>query len=240
MGLHAIGGRAPHIAGSAETADHLIGDQHHVIFLEHRLDLVPIRRGRENRAAGAHHGFGDHRRHGVGTLAEDALLERLSHARGECLFALPGLPESIPVRAIDVQDVRDRQVEIAVIVGKPGEAGARDSHAVIPLHPAQDLFLLRAADRIVVIPDQLDHGIVGLRARVHEEHFRHRHRRDAEKFLCELDPDVVRFGSEGVIVRQLEHLAVGGLRQPALGESKTPSPSVITIGPSVWCSFRLV
>ena len=34
---------APVVAGAPEAADHLVGDQQHVVFAQHRLDLLEIR-----------------------------------------------------------------------------------------------------------------------------------------------------------------------------------------------------
>jgi hypothetical protein len=59
-----------------------------------------------------------------------------------------------------MQHTGDRQIEVAVIVRQPGQAGAGDRNAVIALDPRDDLFLLRTAERIVVIPAELDRRVV--------------------------------------------------------------------------------
>ena len=87
------------------------------------------------------------------------------------------LAAAIVMRAFGVDDVFDRQIEIGVIGGQPGQAGGRQRHAVITAQPADDLLLFRPSERVVEIPHQLDRGIVRLRPRIGEKHLRHRHRR---------------------------------------------------------------
>ena len=55
----------------------------------------------------------------------------------------PSLREAVMMRAARVQHARDRQVEVEVIVRQAGERGGRDGHAVIGLHAADDLLLVR-------------------------------------------------------------------------------------------------
>src|SRR3546814_3093541 len=78
------------------------------------------------------------------------------------------------MRAVGVQDIGDRQVEIALVERQPGEARRGDGDAVIALDAADDLLLLGPAERIVAIPDHLDRGVVRLRAGIGEEGLRHR------------------------------------------------------------------
>src|SRR5581483_11261017 len=134
---------------------------------------------------------------------KDALIERFGKTRSECFFRFAGLSEAIPVGTIDVDNIRDWKIEIAVIVRQPGEARAGYGDAVIRLRAADDFLLLRTAERVVVIPDQLYRGVVRFRSGVDEEYLRHFDRRDAQKLFRELNSSVVRLVRERVIVRQL-------------------------------------
>jgi len=60
-----------------------------------------------------------------------------------------------------------------VVGGHAGHAGGGDGDAVIALHAADDLLLLRPPAGIVVVPDQLDGGVDGFGAGVGEKHLRH-------------------------------------------------------------------
>ena len=128
---------AEHRAEAAEAADHLVGDQQHVVLFQHRLDLGEIGARRHEHAAGAHHRLGDEGGHGVGPFALDQRVELFGEPGREGLLALAGLGEPVMMRAVGVQDAGDRQIEIAVIVGRPGEAGAGDGDAVIGLGAAR-------------------------------------------------------------------------------------------------------
>ena len=102
-----------------------------------------------------------------------------------------------------MQNIGDGQVEIAMIVRESREAGAGHGYAMIGLGSADDLFLARAADCIVVIPDQLDHRVVGFRPRVHKKYLGHGNRRDAQELFGEFDANIGRFMSERVVKGQL-------------------------------------
>ncbi len=167
--------RAPHVCGAVEPADDLVDDEQEVVFLEDRLDFVEIGRRRNDHAAGTHDRLGDEGGDRLGILAQDQLLEILGEPGRKRLLAFARMGEAVMMRAVGVDDAGDRQIEIALVCGKAGQACRGDGDAVIGFHPRNDLLLLRPAERVVVVPDQLHRRVVRLRAGVGEEHLRHRH-----------------------------------------------------------------
>src|SRR3546814_3962532 len=101
----------------------------------------------------------------------------------EVLLALAFLREAIVVRTTGVNDVRDRNVEVGLHVGHRGQAGGGDGDAVIALDAADDLLLLRPAQRVVVVPHHLDRGVVGLGAGVGEEHRSEEHTSELQSLM---------------------------------------------------------
>ena len=141
---------------------------------------------------------------------------------GELLLALAVLGEAVMVRAGGVQDVGDRQVEVGVVRGQAGERGRGDRDAVIASQARDDLLLLRPPERVVHVPDELDLGVVRLRAR----RSRRRPWRSAParspSALGELDRRVVAAAGEEVREGQLRHLLAGGLDELARSSSRAP------------------
>ncbi len=95
---------------------------------------------------------------------------------------------------------------------------------MIALDAADDLLLLRPAERVVVVPDELDDGVVRLRPGIREEHMIQPLRRDRGQALGEVDGRSVALVREGVIEGQLAHLVGRRLHQPLLSESEGSAP----------------
>ncbi|MNL37717.1 hypothetical protein D3C87_1598770 [compost metagenome] len=92
----------------------------------------------------------------------------------------------------------------------------------------RDYFLLlRATDGIVVVPDQLDSRVIGLRPGIGEEYFRHGRGRQRDQFFREADSRFIGFVSKRMIERQRAHLTVSCIRQPGLAktEGSTKQPT---------------
>jgi hypothetical protein len=167
------------------------------------------------------------RRDRLRTFLDDQRIEFVGEPRGEFLLALAVLREAVMVRAAGVQEARQAgHVEVAMVAGNAGERSGGDGDAVIGLHAADDLFLLRQAARIVEIPDELDLGVVGLRAGIAEEHLRDRHRRDLLELFGKLDRRIVAPAGEQMRERELAHLRRGSLDQflVAVAERRAPQP----------------
>ena len=163
--LEAEGGTAEHGSEPAEAADHLVRDHVDVVFPAdlHHLAKVPLRR--YDHAAGAHHRLGDEGGNRVRVLFANEILELVRQSPREFRFGLARMRQAVMVRASRVQNSRDRQIEIAVIVRQSRERGRCNGHTVIGIAAADDLLFARPAERIVHVPDELDLAVVRLRAR---------------------------------------------------------------------------
>src|SRR5262249_13960771 len=84
--------------------------------------------------------------------------------------------------------------------------GRRHGHAVISLLAANDLLFPRPPERVVHVPDELDLGIIRLRARGAEEHFRRRHRRDLLEPFGKLDRGIMALRGEEMAEGKLPHM----------------------------------
>ena len=165
MRLKAKRAATEHGAEPSETADHFIGDHVHIVLAANIHDLGEIVARRHDHAARAHHRFGDEGGDRVRSFAQDQLFELGGEPAAEIVLALARMRKAIMMRAARVQNARDRQIEIAMVVDQSGERGRGNRYAVIRLHPADDLLLSCASERVVHVPDELDLGVVRLRAR---------------------------------------------------------------------------
>ena len=136
----------------------------------------------------------------------------------------PGWAVAVVVVAAGMEDVRDRQIETLVHRRQAGERPRRHRDAVIAVLAGDDLLLLRLAASVVVVPDELDHVVVRLGARVREPHPRHRHRGHGEQPLGEIDGGHIRAMEERVVGRQLPHLCDRGLDQAFVAEPERRAP----------------
>ena len=114
------------------------------------------------------------------------------------------------MRAGGVEDPLDRQIEGLVEGGDAGQAAGGIGQAVIAAEPRDHLLLLRPAAQIVVIADQLEIGVVGVRARGAEEHLRQMPgagllAEQGQHPVGEPDDRLVRVRSEGVIIAEIAH-----------------------------------
>ena len=75
------------------------------------------------------------------------------------------------MRAGDVDEAGQRQVERLIAGRQAGHAGRRQADAVVAERAGEDLRLARPAAQLLVGADQLQRRLVRLRARVGEEHF---------------------------------------------------------------------
>ena len=224
IGFQVEGLGAPHIAGPAEAADHLVDHEQHVVAPEDALDLLEVGRGRDDHAARTHHRLGEEGGDGLRPLGEDQALQRVGAARGEFLFGFPVAPFTPVVRAVGVEETGERQIEPRVVRRHAGHTRRRCGDAVIAALPPDDLLLRRAADGVVVEPDQLDRGVDRLGARVGEEGARHRHRRQRLQAFGELHLGFVAPAVEPVIEGQRAHLAVRRLGEALVPEAERDAP----------------
>jgi hypothetical protein len=150
----------------------------------------------------------EERGHGVRAFINDQLIQRIRHACGERFLALAVLVFAIVVRELRVPHHRQRQAEIGVHVGLARDADGSNRIAVVAVLPADNLVLLRTAHSGLVIPGELDGRVVGFRARALEQRLGHRHGRELDQLLGEVDIRFVRPVPVGVVVAELAHLVV--------------------------------
>jgi hypothetical protein len=113
------------------------------VAAEDFLDFVPVSAWRHDHPAGAHQRFAEEGRDRLWAFAQDRLVKLFGEAGGKGLLALARLSEPPMVRAGNVDEIRQRQIEIAM-VPRVTIASARD-----------DLLLLPAAARIVIVTSRV-------------------------------------------------------------------------------------
>ncbi len=192
---------------------------------QHRLDGRVVAFGRHDHAARAHHGLHDHGADRVGALGLDQGFQ-VGHQLGHELGVRQAAAFPEPVRRRGVADEGEWQVEARVIAAQARQARGRDRHAVVAAVAGDDLLLGGPVADVVVIPDELDLRVVGVRARIAEEHLRHGHRRHLDQLLGQQDGRVGRHGGEEVVVGQLERLLLQRLGDlgPAVADVHAPEP----------------
>lgn len=162
--FHAVMVGAEHRAEAAETGHHLVSDQQDVVFLKHGLDLVPITPGRRYDAAGAEDGLADEGRDRFRTFREDHFLQLVGTKLRELFLAHRAVRAAEIIRRFGMQDRHARQVEGLVEEFEAGQTSGHDAGSVIAAPARDDLLLFRPPEDVVVIPDQLNVGLVGIGA----------------------------------------------------------------------------
>ena len=123
-----------------------------------------------------------------------------------------GLRLPVVVGRGGMQDRADRQVESGVEDGKAGEAARDHAASVVAPVAGDDLLLPWPADHVVVVPDQLHLGLVGIGAGEAEVHLAHVVRRQPQDAVGEADGRLVGMTRVGVEVGELLGLLVDGVR----------------------------
>ena len=95
---------------------------------------------------------------------------------------------------------------------------------MIALEAADDLLLVPFAERVGAVPHHLGGQVVGFRTGRGEVHLRHRHRRDLDQHLGEIDRRPMGLEAKGVVIGQLFHLRLGDSRQPLLAKTQRHRP----------------
>jgi len=128
------------------------------------------------------------------------------------------------MRRRDVQETVQRQAERRVVVIHPRQAGGGDGVAVIGPLMRDDLALFRFAHRMPVIPGDARRAVIAFRPRIGEPYLRHRHRRDFQQLLRQVDHRAVALVIGQMIIGQLRHLRGGGIHQPLLSVTQRQAP----------------
>ena len=213
-------------AQAPEAADDFVRNQQDVMALEHRLDGVPVALRRRDDAAGAEYRLADDGAHGLRTLALDQRLQLLGAVGGELAFAHLAPRSSVVVGRLGMQHALDRQIEVLMEGGQPGERTGGNAGAVIAALARDDLLLLRPASDIVVVAHQLDLGLVGIAAGESVVDLVEAVAGELGDTLGERDQRLVGVADIGVVVGEFLGLGVDGL-----GDLGTPVADVDAVEP---------
>ena len=141
-----------------------------------------------------------------GPFGQDHLLELVGAVLRELLLAHGAVGAAEIIRRLGVQDRRARQVEGVVEKVEAGQRPGHDARAVIAAPARDDLLLLRPAEHVVVVPDQLDVGLVGVGTRQAEIDAGHAFRRAVDDHLGERDRGLGAVADIGVVVGEVLRL----------------------------------
>ena len=114
VGAHAVMVRPEHRAETTEPRHDLIRDQQDVVFVQHRLNGLPVTCGRGHDAACAQHRFADESGDGVGAFAFDQRLKLGRAMGGELFFAHIQVGAAEVVGRFGMDDLRHWQIEFLV------------------------------------------------------------------------------------------------------------------------------
>ena len=209
--LDVIGFGAEPVTRAAKAGDHLIRDHQHVILAQDLLDLRKIAFGRKDHPAGTHHRLGNKGGHGVRAFGEDHLLELLRAPFREIALTHARFRVAPIVRRLRMENHRQRQIERRMEARQASQTGRRHRDPVIATHARDDFLLLGLAANIVVIPDQFDVGVVGVRARIAEEDLAHIIGRETNDAVREANRLFRPHREEAVVVGQILNLLGDGL-----------------------------
>ena len=163
IGLHIVVIGAKHRPQAAKACHHLIGHQQDVMALQHLLDRGPIALWWWHNAARAQDRLADKGRDGVSAFGQDQRLEAGCALGRKFKLGLIAVFATKVIGRIGVKDIVQRQIELVVKHRKPGHRPCHHPRAMIAAPARDDLFLLRTAKDVVVIPDQFDVGLIGIR-----------------------------------------------------------------------------
>ena len=208
--LHFVVLRTEVHAQPAETADHFIGNQQDVVLIEHLADFSPVAFWRWHDTAGAQYWFTDHRGNGIRTFGENHFFEFLCAVNRELLLAHRVIFATVVDRRNGVFDALQRQVEVGVEHRQAGHRTGCNARPVIATVTRDHLLLLFAAKDIVVVPNQLELGLVGIRAGHAVIDFAHALACELDDALRQLRHAFGRVANIGVVVRELLGLLVNG------------------------------
>ncbi len=204
--LHPVVVRAEHRPQTAKAGDDLIRDQQNVVLVQHLLHSGPIAFGRRHDAPGAQNRLPDEGGDGVGTFAFDQRFQFAHQVRGELCFAHVCVGAAVVIGRVGVHHLCQRQVELLVEQLQPSQRARHQTRPMIATPARDDLFLLGAAKDVVVVPDQLDVGLIRVRATKAEIDLAHAFGRAVEDHLAERDARLGAVADVGVVIGQFMRL----------------------------------
>ena len=204
--FHTVVIRAEHRAQTAKAGNDLIRDQQNVVLVQHLLHGGPIAFGRRHDAPGAQNRLPDESGDGVGTFAFDQRLKLTYQMRGELRFAHVRVGAAVVIGRVGVDHLCQRQVELLVEQLQPSQRARHQTRPMIATPARDDLFLLGAAKDVVVVPDQLDVGLIRVRTAKAEIDLAHAFGRAVEDHLGQGDARLGAVADIGVVIGQFMRL----------------------------------
>ncbi len=162
--------RTEQIARATQARNHFVRDEKDFVLLQNRLDFFEVCGRGHDHTACTLDGFCDEAADGFRAFGQDERFKLFGQARRKLLRRFAIFRELIRMRAPHTQHAVNGQIKVLMHRWNAGQRRRRDRHAVIALAARNDLFLERLANCIVVVPHELKRRIVGLRARVCEDH----------------------------------------------------------------------
>ena len=209
----------------AERADHLVGDEQHVVLVADLADPLEVAGRRREAAAGVLHGLEEDGGDGVGTLELDRLGDAVGGPLAELVLVVLGaglelLRRAVEVRVRDAERRRHQRLERRLHARQPGDRQRALRRAVVGDRAADHLVLGRLAGELEVLLGELPRRLDGLAATGGEEDAVQVARRVARDPLREVDGTGVGVGPER------EERELGGLLRGGLGQLGTTMPSL--------------
>ncbi len=152
------------VAEAAPGADHLVGDQQHVVAVADLADPLEVAVGRDETATGVLDRLEDHRGDRLGALELDPLLDR-----GRRPERVAVLRPAVEVGVGDVAAAGGERLELGAQLGDPGRGEGAERGAVVGDLAGDHLVLLPVAAHAVVVAGQLQRRLDRLRAARGEE-----------------------------------------------------------------------
>ncbi len=157
--MDAVSLGTPHVAGSPETADDLVGHHQDVILLKHCLDFFKVGGRGYHDPTSAHDGFRHERRDGVGVFLKNQLLKVVGQTGCKCFFRFSNFAISVVSRRIGVDHPFKRQVKIILHQGDCGKAAPGHGYTVVAPFTGDNLLFLWQTASVVVVPGKADHRV---------------------------------------------------------------------------------
>lgn len=151
---------AEFLTGSRETANDFIGDQKDIVLIQHLLNGRPVPLWGRNDAAGPKCRFSDKGCNRIWALSKNKGFKFVGAAFGEAFFGFALMRLAIVMwRGCMVHQVQ-RQVKKLMEERKACQATRNEPGAVITTMSRDDLG--GATENVVVVPGELDIGLVGV------------------------------------------------------------------------------
>ena len=148
VGLVAVPRRAEVLAEPAERADHLVGDQQHVVPVADLPDPLEVAGRRREAAAGVLHRLQVDGGHGVRPLGLDRLVDPVGRPPAELLRRVAGVRRApVEVRVRHPERRRDQRLEVLLERRDAGDRQRAHGGAVVGHLPGDHLVLQRLADQ---------------------------------------------------------------------------------------------